>query len=143
MGRIVVGVDGSPSSVRAFLWAVREAQRRGDVLVAVSTWDSAYPDMWVPSEPPGADHLAPFRHQLDRLVHEVVGTPPSVPVETVVVDGPPAQALLAQAEDADLLVVGNRGRGGFARALLGSVGRHCVAHAACPVVVVRGLPEAA
>jgi nucleotide-binding universal stress UspA family protein len=51
-----------------------------------------------------------------------------------------APALLAAAEEAELLVVGSRGHGGFAEALLGSVSQHCVQHAACPVVIIRGAP---
>ena len=60
-----------------------------------------------------------------------------VPTEVVALPGPPAKALLEQAADADLLVVGHRGRGGFKSAVLGSVGLHCVLHATCPVTIVR------
>lgn len=58
-------------------------------------------------------------------------------MEPRVVHGHPAWVLLAAAEHADLLVVGNRGHGGFTEALLGSVGQYCVHRAKCPVVVVR------
>lgn len=143
MGRVVVGVDGSEQSVRALQWAAREAERRGAALEVVAVWHSPYQDMWVPSDPPGTDHLAPLRHHVDRLVAGVVGDPPTVEAEVIVVDGHPAHVLLERAEGADLLVVGNRGRGGVAGAVLGSVSLHCVAHAPCPVVVVRGVPAAA
>ena len=63
---------------------------------------------------------------------------PGIDIRTVIVEDNPAQALLDAAKDADLLVVGSRGHGGFTEALLGSVGQHCVHHADCPVVVIRG-----
>jgi hypothetical protein len=70
-------------------------------------------------------------------VTEVVGSVDgAVPVEIRVVQGNPAQVLAEQASEADLLMVGHRGLGGFASACLGSVGLQCVLHAACPVVVV-------
>ena len=59
------------------------------------------------------------------------------------IPGPAAKALLEKAADADLLVVGHRGRGGFKSAVLGSVGMHCVLHATCPVTVVRPQQEPA
>ena len=69
-----------------------------------------------------------------------VSPPPGVTVRQVVVEGNAAQVLLDAAADADLLVVGNRGHGGFADALIGSVSTRCLHHASCPVVVVR-LPK--
>jgi len=68
----------------------------------------------------------------------VLGEHPTVVVETSVAEGSPGHALVEAAKGAELLVVGNRGRGGFAGALFGSVSLHCVSHAPCPVVVVRG-----
>ena len=62
---------------------------------------------------------------------------PAVNVETAVIEGPPARVLVALSADADLLVVGSRGRGGFSELLLGSVSQQCVHHARCPVTVVR------
>jgi nucleotide-binding universal stress UspA family protein len=78
---------------------------------------------------------------LDKAIAEARNaTHESAPVEIRprVVEGNPAQALLDTAKDADLLVVGSRGHGGFTEALLGSVSQHVVHHAPCPVVVVRG-----
>lgn len=134
----MVGVDGSDRSVEALRWATREAERWDDTLQVVMTWDSPYPNMWLPSEPRGQDHLTALRRQLTGIVHAVLGDPPPPGTETTVADGPPAKVLVGLSGGADMLVVGNRGRGGFSGALLGSVSRQCVLHAACPVVVVRG-----
>ncbi|MFI6844184.1 universal stress protein [Kitasatospora sp. NBC_00085] len=75
---------------------------------------------------------------LTQAVAEVVGDDPPVEVEESVVLGNAAEVLLERSCGAELLVVGSRGHGGFSGALLGSVGQHCVQHARCPVVVVRG-----
>lgn len=75
---------------------------------------------------------------LDETITEVAGARPDVVIRRRVVRGHPAQVLLDAADGAELIVVGSRGHGGFAGALLGSVSQHCVHHANCPVVVVRG-----
>lgn len=138
MGRIVVGMDGSASSKEALVWAVDEAERRGDVIEVVLVWDNPYRDMWLPSIAPGQNPLAHFRVALDRTVSAVLGEHPVVKVETAVVEGHAAQVLVDRARGADLLVVGSRGHGAFSAAFLGSVSFNCAAHSPCPVVVVRG-----
>lgn len=138
MGRIVVGMDGSDSSKQALRWATAEAERRGDVVEVVMVWDNPWRDMWLPAAPPGTDPLAHFRVALDTTVSAVVGEKPSVELETTVVEGHAAQVLVERARGAELLVIGSRGRGAFAGAILGSVSFACAAHAPCPVVVVRG-----
>jgi len=70
-------------------------------------------------------------------MHVLGGADPGVPVERSVVEGPAAQVLLRAAAGADLLVLGSRGRGGFAGLLLGSVSQQCAHHAPCPLVIVR------
>jgi nucleotide-binding universal stress UspA family protein len=75
-----------------------------------------------------------------NAVVDVAGAHPSVPVRGRALQGNPAAVLIRAARDAELLVVGSRGHGGFVGALLGSVGQHCVHHASCPVVIIRG-PE--
>ena len=75
---------------------------------------------------------------LDEAIAGVADLAPGVELRPVIVEDNPAQALLDAAKGANLLVVGSRGHGGFAEALLGSVGQHCVHHADCPVVVMRG-----
>ena len=74
---------------------------------------------------------------LREAVERVRSAHPSAEVETTVVEGPPARVLVDMSADADLLVVGSRGLGGFSGLLLGSVSQQCVHHAHCPVTVVR------
>jgi nucleotide-binding universal stress UspA family protein len=137
MGVVVVGVDDSPASLEALRWAAREARCRDDVLRVVTAWDDPARDMWVPSGPPGVDPLGPVRASLERTVEGVLGDHPVVTVETTVVRGRPAAVLTEASRGAELLVVGNRGRGGLTSAVLGSVSATCAAHAPCPVVIVR------
>lgn len=141
-GRIVVGIDGSQASRHALRWALAEARVRGAALEAVHVW--RYP-VWTYSPaivtPPVFAHddlLAEARKVLDDAVDEVVADDQQRPaVQRVVREGAAAEQLVKQAQDADLLVVGHRGRGGFAGLLLGSIAHQCAAHAACPVVIVR------
>jgi nucleotide-binding universal stress UspA family protein len=138
-GRIVVGVDGSDSSKAALAWAVRQAALTGAEVDAVNAWQipatygfgyamaSAIPDL---------EKVA--GQILDEAIAEAATRAPDVRIHPVVVQNNPAQALLDTAKGADLLAVGSRGHGGFTGALLGSVGQHCVQHAECPVVVIRG-----
>ena len=152
MGKIVVGVDGSPGSLEAFRWALAEAGVRGAAVRVVHAWMvpliDAVPEPWAigspslgPSEDEVHEHLeAAARKVLDASMEEARSANPGVEVESELAEGRPAAALLAAAEDADLLVVGSRGRGGFAGLLLGSVSAQCVHHAPCPVVVVPPEP---
>ncbi|SDE59239.1 universal stress protein [Pseudonocardia oroxyli] len=141
-GPVVVGIDGSEPALRAVRWAAVEAGRRGVGLrlVAVVGWTGVTP---VGVAPLGAEYE---RQALLRLAeHAVVeaadvarGVDGTVAVDRQVRDGSAAVVLVEESEHAALLVVGNRGRGGFAGLLLGSVGVDVAARAACPVVVVRG-----
>ncbi|GGQ41050.1 universal stress protein [Streptomyces althioticus] len=139
--RIVVGVDGSPSSLEALRWAARQAALTGGTVLALTSWD--YPQYhgalgWLPPSSGDEEALeARAREDLTRCVEETLGAHPSVGVLEEVRYGTPASVLLRAARDASLLVVGSRGLGGFAGLLLGSVAQHCVQYAACPVVVVR------
>jgi nucleotide-binding universal stress UspA family protein len=104
----------------------------------------ALPEPWAvgapslgPSDAEVHDHLeAAARNLLDACVDEARSADPDVDVQGELVEGRPAGALLEAARSADLLVVGSRGRGGFAGLLLGSISAQCVHHAPCPVVVV-------
>ncbi len=138
MGRIVVGVDGSEPSRRALAWAAAYAEHMGADLQVLMVWDDPGRDMWIPHVPPQADPLALTSQAVRRTVDAVLGEEPAVRVEPMAVEGAPARTLVEAAHGADLLVVGNRGKGGFAGVHLGSVSTQCVSHAPCPVVVVRG-----
>ncbi|HUZ51959.1 MAG TPA: universal stress protein [Streptosporangiaceae bacterium] len=141
--RIVAGVDGSPSSIMALRWAVRQAELTGGTVDAVMAWGfpiAAGGMGWAPTSPLDDTDYAKLAEKALSAAIADVSPAPGVTVHQVVVEGHAAQALLHAAEDADLLVVGNRGHGGFADALIGSVSVRCLHHANCPVVVVR-LPK--
>jgi len=112
----------------------------GASLDVVMAWEPLNPEAWIPHDPPGTDRLGLTQRAVRRVVTEALGEHPGVPLEARAVEGAAARVLLDEAKDADLLVVGSRGHGGFAGLLLGSVSLHCVTHAPCPVVVVRGAP---
>jgi nucleotide-binding universal stress UspA family protein len=138
MGRVVVGIGGTALSKHALRWTASEAKRTGAFVQPVMVWEHPYHDMWIPNVESRGDPLVFTRRALERIVKGVLGQPPDVAVEPSAVVGS-AQMLVEAAKGADLLVAGNRGQGGrFAGILLGSVSFHCVSHAPCPVVVVRG-----
>ncbi|MEV0189595.1 universal stress protein [Kitasatospora purpeofusca] len=134
--RIVVGVDGSPSSRRALQWAVEQARLTGAAVDAVLCW--TLPTVYGRA-PVSVDrelgHAA--EKVLAQAVDEATGNDPPVVIRETAVLGNASEVLVGRSRGAELLVVGSRGHGGFAGALLGSVGQHCVQHARCPVVVVR------
>jgi nucleotide-binding universal stress UspA family protein len=138
--RIVVGVDDSHGAGRALRWARDEARLRGAHVQAVHAWHYPYlptpPFMSSPS--PGCDDLeVAARDELDHAVDGVDQSELAEPIErTLVWSDSAASALLAESKGADLLVVGSRGRGGFASLLLGSVSQEVAHHASCPVVIV-------
>jgi nucleotide-binding universal stress UspA family protein len=140
---IVAGVDGSPSSVTALRWAIRQAGLTGAAVDAVIAWH--YPVVaaggygLAPMVTSGAfDFKGNAKKVLADAISAAAGPDGGAPVRPLVVEGNPAQVLLNASDGADLLVVGSRGHGGFTEALLGSVSQHCVHHAHCPVVVIRG-----
>jgi len=136
--RIVVGVDGSASSKAALAWAVRQAALTGAEVDAVCAWQipAAYGYGYTMTVTiPDLEKAA--ASELNQAIAEVTGPAAEVEIRPLVVQDNPAQALLDCAKGADLLVVGNRGHGGFTGALLGSVGQHCAHHAQCPVVIIR------
>ena len=137
--RIVAGVDGSTSSIKALRWAVGQAVCTGCTVEAVIAWH--YPAQasglgWA-STFPSVDFAESSAKILAEAVSEAVDPRSDVTVTTKVAEGNPAEVLLAAAEGARLLVVGSRGHGGFTEALLGSVAQHCTHRASCPVVIVR------
>jgi nucleotide-binding universal stress UspA family protein len=133
---IVVGIDGSASSISAVRWAVRQAQVTGSVVEAVMAWQ--YPGGVVPA---GAEDLeAESRRALDGVIEAAFSGAAPIQVTRVVEEGEPGPTLVRRSIDAPLLVVGSRGHGAFVGMLIGSVSKYCVTHAHCPVVVLRG-PE--
>lgn len=143
-GRIVVGVDGSDSSKDALRWAKAQADLTGAELVVVTAWSypsASYPGFagYVPMRV-DIDLAAECRTQLETVVKETLG---EAQVTYVVTEGHPTTVLLDAARDASLVVLGSRGHGGFVGAVIGSVSHHVVAHAPCPVVVVRHRKAAA
>ncbi|MFI1518623.1 universal stress protein [Kitasatospora cineracea] len=133
---VVVGVDGSASSKRALRWAARQAELTGAPLRPVLAWQLP-PAYGMPVDFSDTDFAGQARRVLEDSVTEVLGERPRVEVTPRVVQGHPAAVLTEEARGADLLVVGSHGRGAFTGMLLGSVGNHCVHHAACPVLVLR------
>lgn len=142
MARIVVGVDGSTNGDRALHWAIEEARLRGAALeLVVATPPAGLFDAVTAArsrEELEADATSLLERVLDEVVLPRVDTS-EVDVHRTVRTGAAAEVLCEAARDADLLVVGARGRGGFAGLLVGSAAQQVVAHAPCPVVVV--VPE--
>ncbi len=140
--RIVVGVDGSPSSHQTLRWAARQAKLTGASLQVITCWEFPTPMSWLPPNPSDLDQAkADARRTLEQTVAEVLGDNPGIDIDLTVVEGHAAPVLLEAARGASLLVVGSRGHGEFTGMLLGSVSEHCVTHAPCPVTVVRDMGD--
>jgi len=142
MKKVVVGVDGSPESLHALGWAYDEAQASGAELDVIHAWIYPYPvSDSSPREvrkPMEFDASQELQASLDSLKPRMAGG--SVKVRSELYEESAVDALLEAGKDADLIVVGSRGRGGLRSRLLGSVSRTTVQHSHCPVAVVRG-PE--
>jgi nucleotide-binding universal stress UspA family protein len=137
---VVVGVDGSEPSLAALDWAVAEAVARQARLWVVHSyiWPMYHAQFGALPHGPEEGGLRPAAEKvLAGAVRRVRETAPELSVDGVLQSGPVSRRLLAEAADADLLVVGSRGLGGFAGLLLGSVSGQVAAHAQCPVAVVR------
>jgi nucleotide-binding universal stress UspA family protein len=140
MGVIVVGFDGSENATSALRWAANEAHVTGDDLRVVSVWEFPYMEIVPPTFgvtlPPYHEMQKAAEKKLDDAI-QGAALPAGLRIEQTVLEGEPAQLLLEQAKDADLLVVGARGRGGFLGLLTGSVATKAVNHAGVPVAVIR------
>jgi nucleotide-binding universal stress UspA family protein len=132
--KIVVGIDGSASSIDAFRWAVRQAQLTGAAVEALMAWQ--FPAGVVPAGT--EDFEAESRRALDGAIEDAFSGAPPVEAIRVVEEGEPAPTLVGRSTNAALLVIGSRGHGAFVGMLIGSVSQYCVTHAHCPVVVLRG-----
>ena len=142
--RIVAALDGSPSSISALHWAIRQAGLTGAAVDAVAAWH--YPVSSYGYVPVGDAEDYDFQKITEKVLSDAISgslEPGSdVRVRSHAVEGHAAQVLIDASDGADLLVVGSRGHGGFTEALLGSVSQHCVHYAHCPVVVIRGQDQA-
>lgn len=136
MERIVAGVDGSQSARDALQWAVDEARRRNATVEAVYAWHHPFVAGYMMEGELDLGHYEEEAQQvLDRAV-DAVKDGGDVAIERKLVAGSAAGALVGEAKGAALLVVGSRGRGGFAGLLLGSVSQQAAHHAPCPVVII-------
>ena len=141
MDEVVVGVDGSAAADAALRFAADEARAHGCRLVVVHAWSMPVPVSGMYTPPRVADP-----GELEGVAKEVVSASldrvlggeekRDIAVEAVVVEGQAAGVLVERAAGARELVVGSRGRGGFAGLLLGSISQQCTHHARCPVVIV-------
>jgi nucleotide-binding universal stress UspA family protein len=135
-GFVVVGVDGSKSSLAALRVAAEEARTRGATLRIVVAWHiplAVYTD----GLPPPDEITGDLREAAQEIATQAeAALPAGIEFETKLREGQPADVLIDESEGADVLVVGSRGLGGLARFVLGSVSRHVQDHAKCPVVVV-------
>jgi nucleotide-binding universal stress UspA family protein len=137
MSTIVVGVDGSEHASAALRWALDEALLRGWDVLALHTYHAAMASVDVPRT--YVDLLEPAVAVLGSAVDKALADAGrDVGVRRYVVEGDAATELVRAAGPADLVVVGSRGHGVVAGALLGSTSQYVVCHARCPVVVVRG-----
>jgi nucleotide-binding universal stress UspA family protein len=132
--QVVVGVDGSAHSEAALRLALSEAEAHQGEVTAVFAWQMPFVSI------PGAFD----REELDKagtafLIEKVsaVAPSPAVPLRTLVAEGDPAEALIMAAKNADMLVVGSRGRSTIRGMLVGAVSLRCIAGAPCPVMVVK------
>ncbi len=140
MPGIVVGIDSSSHSLTALEWAMREAAAHHEPLTVV-TVEVVVASGWGGSQVYGADYE--LRDKAQKAAEDAVaaiaqklgdGAPESVTVKAVL--GQPAEQMLEAAQDADHLIVGRRGTGGFSRLTLGSVSSQVAHHASCPVTIV-------
>ena len=133
--RVVVGVDGSPSSIAALRYAARLATALDTGLEAVTVW--SYPAF---SEPVVLVEWTPERDAaaiLDEAVRRAFGDSPPAGLTRTVLPGPAARTLIGLSRHCGMLVLGTRGHGGFTGLLLGSVSNSCAQHAHCPVLIMH------
>ena len=139
MEKIVVGIDGSGPAQAALEWAVAEAMVRGAGLVVVHAWQQPATVLMSPYAPLLADPATLAETACKTLADSLAMvdlTGLAGEADLRIVQGPAAPALIGAAKDATLLVVGSRGRGGFAGLLLGSVSQQVAHESTVPVVII-------
>jgi nucleotide-binding universal stress UspA family protein len=140
MATVVVGIDGTEASRPALKWAGEEAKLRGAALRIVHTWSRPYS---VSGPNPRNTGFVGAEDSERRLADELVDGEldatgiEQVRIERELVEGAPAEALLHAAQGADMLVIGSSRHRKLGDMALGAVGRECVEHSPCPVVIVR------
>ncbi|GAA4171444.1 universal stress protein [Gryllotalpicola koreensis] len=140
--KIVVGLDGSERSIGALRRAVVLADALGADLELVAVWQ--YPSIGSGSYPADTELFESWaRDSLVEAKAKVWGATPPASLQAYVRNGSPARVLIEESRDADMLVVGSRGHGGFAGLMLGSVSMAVAEHAKCPVLVVHDVPVSA
>ncbi|MBI4936466.1 MAG: universal stress protein [Actinobacteria bacterium] len=137
IGRVAVGVDGSPGSDAALLWAADEAVRCMAELVLVHGWTYPYQGPRTGVSEPRDDMRLDAMRTLEASTLKVKEAAPSLRCHSIISEQSPAKAIIDAGKDADLVVVGSRGHGGFASLLLGSVSRTVLQHSVVPVAVIR------
>ena len=146
-GGVLVGDDGSPVSRAAVVWAAQDAGRRGSTLHVLQAWSmtkAPRPPTWSPGYVPAfPDWEAAVVRDLESRCANLLKDAAGVAFEVHAAHAPAARALIEASRGADLVVVGTRGRGGFAGLVLGSVAEQVIRHAYCPVTVVRQALRAA
>jgi nucleotide-binding universal stress UspA family protein len=139
---IVVGVDGSAGSATALRWAARYAASIHAAIEVVTAWQPLRTYGWA-YDTGGYQPDVAAEKAMTTQIDDVFGTQRPDTLTTTVQQGPAAPVLIEASRNADLLVVGSRGHGGFAGLLLGSVSANCAERATCPVVVVHASVEPA
>jgi nucleotide-binding universal stress UspA family protein len=133
---IVVGIDGSNYSHDALRWAVSEARMRGTSLTLVHSWEMPVID----GKPPYEIPKEPLAERSEHVIRDALAAVPEhegLEINRQIAESLPARALIDASQNAQLVVVGSRGLGGFKGLLLGSVAQQVADHSACPVVIVR------
>jgi nucleotide-binding universal stress UspA family protein len=137
IGRVAVGIDGSPGGDAALRWAADEAIRCGAELVLVHGWSYPYQGPRTGISEPRDDMRLDAMRTLEASAVKVRELAPNLRCHSIISEQSPAKAIIDAGKDADLVVVGSRGHGGFSSLLLGSVSRTVLQHSAVPVVVIR------
>lgn len=131
-GKVIVGVDGSPASIAALRYAATIAQALGHRLEALGAW---LPRVALEDYTPDWNPERDAQIMLDTAVRDAFDHHPPAGLELSVHQGSPVKVLLEASKNAELLVLGTRGRGGFVGMVMGSVSTSLAAHAACPVLI--------
>jgi nucleotide-binding universal stress UspA family protein len=140
MTGIVVGIDGTPPADAALIFALDEARLRNLPLRIVCAWELPAIEYAGAALAPTSDLATEAQHHAEQVLEhaiETIGHAPGVQIETVAAHGHPPAVLVEQCEGATLLVVGTRGRGGFASLVLGSVSQAVAHRGVCPLAIVH------